>query len=136
MNRTFIDTFFLIALANERDAHHERALQLAELYNGCPTLTTEAVLIETGNALGRAFRHQSIRIISEILQSTETEIVWSNEDLFAQAFALYMQHADKSWGLTDCISFVAMGDRGIGEALTGDRHFAQAGLIPLFADVE
>jgi uncharacterized protein len=33
--------------------------------------------------------------------------------------------------LTDCISFVAMGDEGITEALTGDKHFEQAGFVAL-----
>jgi uncharacterized protein len=40
---------------------------------------------------------------------------------------------DKDWSLTDCISFVVMKDEGIREALTGDRHFTQAGFVPLFA---
>jgi uncharacterized protein len=32
---------------------------------------------------------------------------------------------------TDCISFAAMKDEGIIEALTGDRHFEQAGFRAL-----
>jgi hypothetical protein len=30
-----------------------------------------------------------------------------------------------------CISFVVMQDEGVGEALTGDRHFEQAGFKAL-----
>jgi predicted nucleic acid-binding protein len=33
--------------------------------------------------------------------------------------------------LTDCISFVVMEDEGISEALTGDKHFEQAGFKAL-----
>lgn len=34
---------------------------------------------------------------------------------------------DKNWSLTDCITFVIMREAGLQEALTGDRHFEQAG---------
>jgi predicted nucleic acid-binding protein len=36
-----------------------------------------------------------------------------------------------NWTLTDCISFVVMKEEGIAEALTGDRHFEQAGFVAL-----
>jgi hypothetical protein len=38
---------------------------------------------------------------------------------------------DKDWPLTDCISFVVMADEEITDALTGDRHFEQAGFVAL-----
>jgi uncharacterized protein len=41
------------------------------------------------------------------------------------------ERPDKDWPLTDCISFVVMEDEGIREALTGDRHFEQAGFTAL-----
>jgi hypothetical protein len=47
--------------------------------------------------------------------------------------ALYDARPDKDWSLTDCISFVVMGDERLTEALTGDRHFVQAGFVALLA---
>jgi uncharacterized protein len=44
---------------------------------------------------------------------------------------LYERRPDKSWSLTDCISFVVMQRDGISEALTGDHHFEQAGFVRL-----
>jgi len=38
---------------------------------------------------------------------------------------------DKEWGLTDCISFVAMRQRNLTEALTADSDFEQAGFKAL-----
>jgi hypothetical protein len=38
---------------------------------------------------------------------------------------------DKAWSLTDCISFVVMREHEITDALTGDRHFTQAGFNAL-----
>lgn len=48
---------------------------------------------------------------------------------------MYSRHTDKTWGLVDCISFVAMQERGITEALTADRHFVQAGFRALLLEV-
>ncbi len=45
---------------------------------------------------------------------------------------LYQSRPDKAWSLTDCISFIVMGDERLDDALTGDRHFAQAGFVPVF----
>jgi len=47
---------------------------------------------------------------------------------------LYARRPDKSWSLTDCISFVVMTDRGLTEALTGDHHFEQAGFRALLRE--
>jgi uncharacterized protein len=38
---------------------------------------------------------------------------------------------DKSWSLTDCISFAVMNDRGITRAMAYDHHFEQAGFEAL-----
>jgi len=60
-------------------------------------------------------------------------VVPLSEALFRQSFDLYRQRLDKEWGLTDCISFVVMQERGITEALTADHHFRQAGFLALLA---
>lgn len=41
--------------------------------------------------------------------------------------AYFVSHDDKTYSLTDCISFVIMQGRAISEALTFDVHFTQAG---------
>ena len=54
-----------------------------------------------------------------------------SEDLFTLAADLYKRYTDKEWGLTDCVSFVLMRERGIQEALTADTDFRQAGFRAL-----
>jgi uncharacterized protein len=44
---------------------------------------------------------------------------------------VFRQRPDKEWSLTDCISFAAMREENLTEALTGDRHFEQAGFRAL-----
>ena len=54
-----------------------------------------------------------------------------SRESFQAGLELYRSRPDKEWSLTDCISFVVMKERGIAEALTGNRHFEQAGFTIL-----
>ncbi len=126
-DRLFIDTLFIVALVNRRDQYHRQALDLADQYDEWPLLTTDAVLLEVGNALARNHKQEAIAIIERLLVAAEMQIVRMTPDLFARAFAIYKQHQDKSWGLVDCVSFVAMREARVNRALTFDRHFVQAG---------
>lgn len=55
----------------------------------------------------------------------------AERELFDEGVELYRKRQDKSWSLTDCISFVVMKREGIKEALTGEGHFEQAGFKAL-----
>ncbi len=134
MIKTFVDTFYIVALVNKRDEFHEKAKELVLEFDNQSLLTTDAVLLEIGNSLARSYKQKSIQIIDEFLSSEEIEIVRLDEILFEKAFELYKTHADKSWGLVDCISFVVMKERGITDALTCDKHFSQAGFRALLLD--
>jgi predicted nucleic acid-binding protein len=129
-----VDTSFVVALVNEKDQNYDRACELAEEFDGQPLITTDAVLLEVGNSLARNFRKQAAEIIGDFLTSGEVEVVSLDEALFQRAFELYQTHGDKAWGMTDCISFVVMRERGVTEALTGDNDFRQAGFKALMRD--
>lgn len=126
-NQIFVDTLFVVALINRRDQYHAQASTLAEKFDGHPLLVTHAVLLEIGNALARGFKREAAEIIEHFLTSDEVEVVHITPELFEEAFTLYRSYGDKEWGLVDCISFVVMRRAGITQALTFDRHFAQAG---------
>lgn len=59
--------------------------------------------------------------------------VW-NPDHWRRGWDLYRQRLDKGWSLTDCISFVAMQDANLADALSADEHFRQAGFRPLLLE--
>lgn len=128
---TFVETLFVVALINDRDQYHERAASLAERYRGRPLITTAAILLEIGNTLARGHKEKAVQVIDAFLPSPDIEVVRLNPELLDRALALYRSHRDKEWGLIDCVSFVAMADVGLSEALTFDRHFAQAGFVAL-----
>lgn len=132
--QTFIDTLYIIALINRRDQYHEQADELAVLYDGQPLLTTDAILLEVGNAMARAFKPEAAAVIESFLTSDDITVVRLTPELFDRAFALYKSHQDKEWGLVDCISFIVMQDVGATDALTFDRHFAQVGFRALMRE--
>jgi len=42
--------------------------------------------------------------------------------------------SDKTWGLTDAVSFVVMQEQNLVDALTTDEHFHQAGFRALLRE--
>lgn len=132
----FLDASFAIALSSPRDQHHARAVRLAAQVEqrGVQLVTTRAVVLEIGNALAkRRHREAAVSLLDALEQDPAIQVVTLSEELFQRGWALYRQHQDKEWGVTDCISFVVMRDRGLTDALTADEHFRQAGFRPLLA---
>lgn len=130
----FADAFFYVALINGRDTYHARAMDYARTYQG-GVVTTEWVLAEVADALATSSARMRVRAAFEQLRAdSDTRIVAASSELFARGLALYADRSDKAWSLTDCISFVVMQEQGIAEALTGDRHFTQAGFTALLGE--
>jgi predicted nucleic acid-binding protein len=129
--RLFADSFYFIALLNERDAAHKRAVQFSRDHSAV-VVTTRWVLAEVADALcDPAWRVRAGSFIAYILTAPGFIVLGGSEELFARGPSLYSTRPDKAWSLTDCISFVVMSDEGVREALTGDRHFEQAGFTAL-----
>jgi predicted nucleic acid-binding protein len=127
----FADSFYFIALFQERDAAHERALEFAHSERSL-LVTTRWVLAEVADALSDPQTRSDAGAFLEHIQVTEGFVVITGSDaLFDRGLQLYRRRLDKDWSLTDCISFVVMSDHGISEALTGDHHFEQAGFSAL-----
>ncbi len=91
-------------------------------------MTTQAVLLEIGNALSKQrYRAAAIKLLESLETDPSIEVVLFTNSLYKLAFNLFKQREDKEWVLVDCTSFIVMQDRGIIDALTADAHFQQAG---------
>ena len=123
----FVDSSYVIALMNINDRNNAQARLWAERFMTHPLITTDAVLLEIGNALSRNGREKAIRIIHRALTADEIEIVHLNPVLFRAGLELYEAYKDKTWGLVDCVSFTVMREMHLPTALTFDKHFTQAG---------
>jgi uncharacterized protein len=131
MNTVFADAFYFVARLNRHDQHHERVLKFSQGFRA-HLLTSDWVLMEVADALAASECRRRVReFILHLRGLGACEIVPASRDLLDRALELYHQRADKQWTLTDCVSFVIMSERKVSDALTGDKHFEQAGFTAL-----
>jgi len=130
----FLDTAYVYASINTRDQWHTTARRWQQRVSseGRRLLTTQFILLEIADGLAALqFRQQAVQLIDALENNKLVEIVPASPELIGAALQLYRSRPDKSWGLTDCSSFVVMQERGLQDALTADEHFGQAGFRPL-----
>ena len=131
MRVAFADTVYWQALLDVRDDLHSAAKVLAVklIFDRVRIVTSEMVLTEVLNALGRSVQGRALAVsfVESLKADPNVEIASAQECSFDTAFAFYRTRPDKQWGLTDCSSFVLMQQRSIADALTRDNHFRQAG---------
>ncbi|AFY31512.1 type II toxin-antitoxin system VapC family toxin [Calothrix sp. PCC 7507] len=133
----FLDTSFAIALSAPDDDLHQRAAQWAGLLEtaGTRLVTTQAVMLEIGNALSKQpHRHGAVILLNALAADSHVEIVPLSQQLYDRAFQLYCERSEKEWGFIDCVSFIVMQYSGITEALTANEHFQQAGFRALLRE--
>jgi len=125
MTEVYADAFYWLATLNPDDVHYPRVSQHSVKGR---LVTTTAVCLEVMDALShRKVRPLATRFWEDVQNNRLLDVVRLDDVLLTRAAELFSHRMDKDWSLTDCISFVVMTDRGIRTALTGDRHFEQAG---------
>jgi uncharacterized protein len=72
-----------------------------------------------------------LQLLQGLANDPGATVVLATQDLFDKTRALFAARPDKDWSMTDCSSFVIMQEQGLTEALTGDKHFEQAGFLRL-----
>jgi predicted nucleic acid-binding protein len=130
MKEVFLDTNYIIALENIAEQNHHRAvehwLQFDKRYT--MLVTTSFVFDEVVTFLNSRNQHNTaVRIGNTLLNSNSILFIHINEELFRKGWQYFQKHTDKTYSLTDCISFLVMKQREILSALTFDKHFQQAG---------
>jgi predicted nucleic acid-binding protein len=138
MHEIFLDTAYAIALSAQSDQYHAQALLLAEQLeeSNARLITTHAVMLEIGNALARQrHRAMAVRLLFALEIDPNVEILPLSRQLYEQALQVYRARPDKEWGLTDCVSYLVMQERGITEVLTSDMHFQQMGFRALLLEL-
>lgn len=131
----FVDTSYLIAVEVADDQMHEVASGHWRDWletQSTKLVTSSYVLVEVVAYLNNHRRHsKAVELGNNLLSSKSINLIHVDEALLLEGWRYFEKHSDKTYSLTDCISFVLMTRLGIVEALTFDKHFAQAGFVKL-----
>jgi|ERR1043166_38420 predicted nucleic acid-binding protein len=131
MTACFADAYYFFALLNPRDEAHPAA-KLFSAASRRPIVTTAWVLTEVADGLAATpSRNLFAQLFDSLRSNPNAFLVPPDAALFERGIAPYRNRGDKSWSLTDCISFEVMRDHGLTDAFTGDHHFEQAGFVAL-----
>jgi uncharacterized protein len=130
----FVDSSGLYALADRRDSSHARAKECVGrlLKSGAGLILTDYIVDEACTvAKARAGGDAALRLLDILERSQAFHMFWVGIELFETAKAFFRKHADHGYSFTDCTSFVLMHELRVRDALTTDRHFAEAGFRTL-----
>lgn len=90
---------------------------------------TEIVALLTNRSV--VSRVRMIEFVESLHAAPHVTVIFVDQVIDAESWALLKARQDKDWSLVDASSFVVMQRYGITEALATDDHFRQAGFTRL-----
>ena len=133
-NLYFLDTSYILSLEIQNDSAHQRVLQnWANLAKSNAFLVTTTYVFDEVVTVfnSRNLHYKAVEVGNRLLESPDIELIQIDQTLFDRGWQYFQKHKDKSYSLTDCLSFIVMQEREIVTALTLDNHFSQAGFQTL-----
>lgn len=137
MRKIFADTNYWVALLNPKDGLHNKAKNKITSLGNIYIITSEMVLTEVLNAFSgkeKKIRMAAVKLVETLDQNPNVKVFPQTSIQFKEALFLYSSRKDKKWGLTDCSSINILEKEKIGEALSHDKHFEQAGFTALLKE--
>ena len=125
-----MDTGGWMSLADESDPLHLGCMRTRDgwLEHGGILVTSDYVMDETLTLIRMRIDIKAAeRWWEQVAESPRVKWEWINAERDEKARAWFFRWKDKSFSFTDCTSFIVMRELHINKALTGDRHFLEAG---------
>ena len=130
----FVDTAGWMMLADAGDPLHRKAATARDrwLEEGGILVSTDYVLDETLTLLRFRLGLDAAEAWWDQVEDSQRLVwEWIDPDRAEKARRWMFRWRDKEFSFTDCTSFVVMKERRLRKALTSDRHFKQAGFLPV-----
>jgi len=130
MSPVFIDTSYFLALELKNDQNHEAALTHWHRVSAArPAIVTTSYVFDEVVTFfnSRGHHRKATQVGNALLRSPSVRLVQVDLALFEAAWDYFLQHPDKSYSFTDCVSFVVSSKFEIATAFAFDQHFVQAG---------
>jgi predicted nucleic acid-binding protein len=134
MRRVFVDTYYWIALLNDRNQGHTAAEAISQTLSQAMLITTQEVYSEVLTYFceeGPYVRQTVVAYVRNILNDPSITVHPQSDRSFLSGLAHSEARPDKQYSHADCISMLAMRQDGITEVLTDDNHFKQEGFTIL-----
>ena len=132
MKTVFMDTAYVLALELANDQNHQTALtHWNSIKTELPRIVISSYIFDEVVTFfnSRGFHSKAVEVGNRLLNSPSVDLIHIDEQLFYEGWQYFKVHDDKSFSLTDSISFVIMKKQNIRTALTFDKHFIQAGFL-------
>lgn len=123
--RVFVDANIFVALVNEKDSTHHKALKLmAKLAKHDPQLFTSSDIIkEAATIISQRIDHNSaIKFLNEI-ETGDIKMIFVDHQLHEEGLEEFKKQTSKNISCVDAISFVIMQKYDIPVVFTFDRDF-------------
>lgn len=135
-NSLFVDTAGWASILGRDETYHRemnsayrRAIaQRRRLFTSNYVIAEVVALLSSRVVVSR---QRMIAFIDALKAAPHLQILHVDRAVDEAAWELLKARSDKDWSLVDAASFVLMQRYGIGEALTTDHHFEQAGFVRL-----
>ena len=130
-NSIFIDTGGFYSLLVSNDSYHKSAIAIVSSQKNS-FVTSDYVLDETLTLLKSRGIAKQVNTLLEIIRESESITVERlGQERFNSSVNFYASRLDRGYSFTDCTSFILMEELGLTKALANDKHFSQAGFVPL-----
>lgn len=129
----FADTSALVALFNNKDENHQRALEWFKQLRPKMIITDYIIDELLTLSLSRGNKQFAITIsknIKNIFPSDSIKKITTEE--FQESWDIFEKFLDKNWSFTDCTSYVFMKKFNFRKAFTFDKHFKEFGFVEIF----
>lgn len=132
----FVDSSAFFALLNDRDQHHAEATRILKSLarEGAVLLTTNYIVAETHALTLVKLDYSAARSFLKSSEDSSLIVVRARVEDEEAARNIVYRYDDKSFSLTDAISFAVMDRLRIREAFSFDSDFRRYGLTSLGAD--
>lgn len=129
----FVDTGFFVALQNEDDNFHSKAMDIAaDLLHGRreKLYCSDYILDEAITAVRARTKdyNKAIRTGNIIVNSKDIEMVKVSDDIIKKALESYKQYRDKKLSFTDWTSYHLIKKKNFLGIVSPDHEFEQVGI--------
>lgn len=131
--RLFLDTTALVAIEDQDDANHRKAIDFRQKIARSETpfrkLYTSNYIIDEALTLLRMHCGHSVAVgFRKTLEASKlVSVLWITEPLEGSAWKIFEKQTDKDYSFTDCTTFALMEEEAIRNAFSFDHHFTQYG---------